>query len=67
MILLEDLKEHAFYLIHVNYFCKTDHDEYLPAEIAISEFSLLNGVHKFFHRFLSPGRCFLIFAATFGS
>lgn len=53
---IEDLKQHAFYLIHVNYFCKTDHDEYLPAEIAISEFSLLRGVHKFFHRFLSPGQ-----------
>ncbi|XP_065209163.1 protein maelstrom homolog [Planococcus citri] len=52
---IDDLKEHPFYLIHVNYFCKTDHDEYLPAEIAISEFSLLNGVHKYFHRFLSPG------------
>lgn len=53
---LEELKVHNFYLIHVNYFCKTDHNEYFPAELAISEFSLLNGVQKVFHRFLHPGR-----------
>ncbi|XP_065225499.1 probable serine/threonine-protein kinase kinX [Planococcus citri] len=50
-----DLINHVFYLIHVNYFCKTSDDEFVPAEIAISRFTLKEGVTDVFHRILNPG------------
>lgn len=43
------------YLIHVNYFCKTDHDVYYPAELAVVKFNLKQGVRGLFHRYIDPG------------
>ncbi|XP_054264583.1 protein maelstrom homolog [Macrosteles quadrilineatus] len=38
-----------FYLIHINYFYKDGSECYHPAEIAVSEFSLTEGVTNVFH------------------
>ena len=44
-----------FYLIHCNYYCKTDDGVYVPAELAISKFSLGSGIIDSYHTLISPG------------
>ncbi|XP_054264582.1 protein maelstrom homolog [Macrosteles quadrilineatus] len=38
-----------FYFIHINYFCISDGQVYHPAEIAVSEFCLAEGVTNIYH------------------
>ena len=54
--LFPELKSEPFYFISFQCLCKTDYDEYLPAEIAIIEYSIEKGITKNLHRFIEPGR-----------
>uniref|UniRef100_A0A1B6J7Z9 HMG box domain-containing protein n=1 Tax=Homalodisca liturata TaxID=320908 RepID=A0A1B6J7Z9_9HEMI len=49
------LAEHKFYLVHVNYFCITEGECYHPAELAVSEFSLAEGIIDVYSTIISPG------------
>ncbi|KAG8243386.1 hypothetical protein J6590_046435 [Homalodisca vitripennis] len=49
------LAEHKFYLVHVNYFCKTEGECFHPAELAVSEFSLAEGIIDVYSTIISPG------------
>ncbi|PNF31828.1 hypothetical protein B7P43_G09258 [Cryptotermes secundus] len=49
------LKTHPFYLVHVNYYCKDSSGRYLGCEIALAEFSFVDGVTKALHAFMNPG------------
>lgn len=52
----DDLPNQKFFFIMGNYFaCNQDGGIYLPAEIAISEFSLKDGITNKFHSFINPG------------
>lgn len=50
------LKTHTFIVCHANYFYKTDHHIYYPAEIALAAFSLELGVLGTLHFFVDPGK-----------
>jgi hypothetical protein len=50
------LKTHPFHLVHVNYYCKHGSGRYLGCEIALAEFSFVDGVRKTFHAFINPGQ-----------
>ncbi|XP_033611708.1 protein maelstrom homolog [Cryptotermes secundus] len=49
------LKTHLFHLVHVNYCCKDRSGRYLGCEIALVEFSFVDGVTNNFHAFINPG------------
>lgn len=49
---LKKLVTEHYYFIMVNYFVK---DIYIPAELAIAQFSLQGGVHRIFHTLINPG------------
>uniref|UniRef100_A0A1B6KNM8 HMG box domain-containing protein n=1 Tax=Graphocephala atropunctata TaxID=36148 RepID=A0A1B6KNM8_9HEMI len=49
------LAEQKFYLIHVNYFCISEGECHHPAELAISEFSIREGVTNVFNTIIEPG------------
>jgi len=50
------LAEHKFYLAHVNYFCTTETLEYIPAEVAVAEFCLGEGITNVFHTLIKGSR-----------
>ncbi|CAH1391475.1 unnamed protein product [Nezara viridula] len=50
------LKTHKFFVCHANYFYKSDHHIYYPAEIALAAFSLELGVLGTIHFFVDPGK-----------
>jgi hypothetical protein len=50
------LKTHPFHLVHVNYYCKHGSGRYLGCEIALAEFSFVDGVRKTYHAFINPGQ-----------
>jgi hypothetical protein len=50
------LKTHLFHLVHVSYYCKDRSGRYLGCEIALAEFSFVDGVRKTFHAFINPGQ-----------
>lgn len=47
---------YLFYLIHCNYYCKTDSDFYVPGELALCEFNLKDGIKRTYHVLINPGR-----------
>jgi hypothetical protein len=49
------VKTHPFHLVHVNYYCKHGGGRYLGCEIALAEFSFVDGVRKTYHAFMNPG------------
>lgn len=49
---LKKLERENYYFVMVNYFVK---DIYVPAELAIAQFSLQGGVHRIFHTLINPG------------
>lgn len=49
---LKKLEIENYYFVMVNYFVK---DIYVPAELAIAQFSLQGGVHRIFHTLINPG------------
>ncbi|XP_019865850.1 protein maelstrom homolog [Aethina tumida] len=56
-----------FFIIHINTFCYRDtEDKYYPAEIALLQFNLRDGVHEknIFHRMVHPGTLPLGFTAA---
>ncbi|XP_071441729.1 protein maelstrom homolog [Hetaerina americana] len=52
---LTGLLEKKFYFIHVNYFCECDGQDFIPAEIGVSRFSLKDGVSECYHSIVAPG------------
>ncbi|RZF40661.1 hypothetical protein LSTR_LSTR012762 [Laodelphax striatellus] len=49
------LLEKVFHVIHMNYFCKTDKGSFYPAEIALAEFTLRDGIIRVVHSFTTSG------------
>jgi hypothetical protein len=49
------LKPVPFHLGHVNYYCQHGSGRYLGCEIALTEFSFVDGVRKTYHAFINPG------------
>lgn len=54
-MLLTALKNHAFYLVHVNYYCRTEQGVYVPGELALCKFNLQSGVIGTYHTLIDPG------------
>ena len=50
-----EVANEVFYLINFQTLCVTDDGHYLPAEIAVIEYSVRRGVSKKLHRFIEPG------------
>ena len=49
------VRTHLFYIGHVNYFCyHAERDCYIPAELALSEFNLEDGVKHTYHVLIDP-------------
>ncbi|PNF15261.1 hypothetical protein B7P43_G01039 [Cryptotermes secundus] len=49
------LPTYPFHLIHVNYYCRQENGMYTPCEVALSEFTLMDGVRKVYHTLINPG------------
>lgn len=49
---LKKLDKEDYYFVMVNYFVK---DIYIPAELAIAQFSLQGDVHRIYHTLINPG------------
>lgn len=64
MNVFSELMTVPFYFISFQTLCKTHDEEYLPAEIAIIEYSIEKGITKNLHRFIEPGRCSLTLKHT---
>ncbi|XP_035919630.1 protein maelstrom homolog [Anopheles stephensi] len=45
-----------FYLISIEYFCRTDDGVYIPAELGLVKFSLESGVQERLHLLINPGK-----------
>ncbi|XP_045165078.2 protein maelstrom homolog [Mercenaria mercenaria] len=50
------LKSEVFYFINFQVLCKTEEGDYLPAEIAVIEYSIEKGIMRDLHRFIEPGK-----------
>ncbi|KAG8227801.1 hypothetical protein J437_LFUL006215 [Ladona fulva] len=50
----EGFLDKRYFFIHANFFCVTDDNEYIPAELGISCFSLRNGVERYYHTMINP-------------
>lgn len=50
------LENHYFYLAHFNIAVATSEGEYPPCEISIVKFSLLDGIARYYHEFIEPGK-----------
>ena len=50
------LLEYNFYIIAFEYLCRTEEGEFLPVEVAMVEFSLLEGIKRKFHQFIKHGK-----------
>ncbi|KAK3611248.1 hypothetical protein CHS0354_003877 [Potamilus streckersoni] len=51
----KELANETFYFINFQTLCETEEGEFLPAEIAVIEYSIKNGITKNLHRFIEPG------------
>lgn len=51
---MEEISDMKFYLINFNIFCKTQEGEVIPAEIALVEYSIKEGIMKEYHEFIHP-------------
>jgi hypothetical protein len=49
------LPTYTFYLIHVNYYCHQENGTYTPCELALAEFSFVDGVRRVYHTLMNPG------------
>jgi hypothetical protein len=49
------LKTQPFHLVHVSYYYKHGSGRYLECEIALTEFSFVDGVRKTYNAFINPG------------
>ncbi|XP_069689384.1 protein maelstrom homolog [Periplaneta americana] len=49
------LLSYKFYVIHVNYYCRLENGTFLPCELGLVEFSLLDGITKTYHTLINPG------------
>ncbi len=47
-------RTNTFHLIHANSLCKTSDGDVLPCEVAVVEFSVVDGVSRVFHAFVAP-------------
>ena len=50
------LLEYDFYIIAFEYLCRTEDGQFLPVEVAMVEFSLLEGIKRKFHQFIKHGK-----------
>ncbi|XP_069115052.1 protein maelstrom homolog [Argopecten irradians] len=50
------LADEDFYLINFQTLCKTVEGDYLPAEVAVIEYSIRKGIKRAYHKFIEPGR-----------
>ncbi|XP_060079963.1 uncharacterized protein LOC132559373 [Ylistrum balloti] len=50
------LADENFYLINFQTLCKTGDGEYLPAEVALLEYSIRKGIKRVFQKFIEPGK-----------
>ena len=49
----EKLNANRLFVVgHVNYYCKTEHGDVVPAEIALAKFSVVGGVVDVYHKIL---------------
>jgi hypothetical protein len=51
----DSLKSHPFQMAHVSYYCKHSSGRYLGCEIALVEFSFVDGIRKTYHAYINPG------------
>ncbi|KAL3863456.1 hypothetical protein ACJMK2_005210 [Sinanodonta woodiana] len=51
----KELANETFYFINFQTLCETEEGEFLPAEIAVIEYSIKKGIIKHLHRFIEPG------------
>lgn len=49
------LQTYPFHLIHVNYYCRQENGNFTPCEIAVAEFSFLEGIKRVYHTLINPG------------
>lgn len=49
------LRTYRFHTAHANYFCKIANGTYMPCEIALAEFSLVDGITRTYHTLINPG------------
>jgi hypothetical protein len=49
------LKTYRFHIVHMNYYCQMTNGAYSPCEIALAEFSLVDGITKTYHTLINPG------------
>uniref|UniRef100_A0A182WQS1 Maelstrom domain-containing protein n=1 Tax=Anopheles minimus TaxID=112268 RepID=A0A182WQS1_9DIPT len=50
------LKNECFYIIAMEYFCRTIDDNYIPAELGLIKYSLKDGVVDQLHMHINPGK-----------
>jgi len=48
------LKQQRFFLLHINTMCEVDNGDFLPCEIALLEFNLVDGIIETFQSFIRP-------------
>jgi len=53
---VSELVNEQFYFINFQTLCVTEDGDYLPAEIAVIEYTLAAGITKTLHRFIQPGK-----------
>lgn len=51
-----EIGDQEFFFIAGNYFCKDNNQEYVPAEIALTKYSLNSGCINKYHAYLDPGK-----------
>lgn len=49
------IADQMFYFMMGNYFCKTHENLYVPAEVAVTRFSLKSGICSRYHTYVNPG------------
>jgi hypothetical protein len=66
VLFLTALQTFQFYLIHVNYFCRQENGMFTPCEIALAEFSFLEGNKRVYHTLINPGEYTVTFVQFVG-
>ncbi|XP_039293727.1 protein maelstrom 2 [Nilaparvata lugens] len=60
----EILLTKVFHLIHINYFCKDDRGQFYPAEMAMAEFTIRDGLIRVVHSLINSGKLPVGYFAT---
>lgn len=55
-VLNNELEKMQMHFIAVNYFCRTNSDLFIPAELAMARYSLEAGVQEKMHELINPGK-----------